>query len=256
MCDLGDEIFEQKALRQFAVFRFQSSCWNTSLRNDQCSREKISASRLRLSLGSSKLKRAVKSTLRNWYCAQIESRQSFRRKHPEDIACVHVGSGVLRQSELCALEKTGKLRFLIRRFQYYSVWKLKHIIFLFLAQNFELFGCKIDKIKTLIQFYLCDDPTKMRNHVSRFFWAFFDWWWCSRCVSAAPCCWIRVRARSSSASMLWCRTSCWTTIAWSDSTIATSTVHWIVIWILKWLRMPDCYRSFSREDVSVIKWPQ
>jgi hypothetical protein len=29
-----------------------------------------------------------------------------------------------------------------------------------LAQNFELFGCKIDKIETLIQFYLCDDSPK------------------------------------------------------------------------------------------------
>jgi hypothetical protein len=25
---------------------------------------------------------------------------------------------------------------------------------------------------------------------------------------------------------------------------------------LKWLRMPDCYRRLSREDVSVITWPQ
>ena len=124
----------------------------------------------------------------NWTAAKLSAQTSW-------------GHGLRARRKRCAatessapLEKTGKVRFLIRRFQYYSVWKLKHIIFLFLAQNFELFGCKMNKIETLIRFYLCDDSPRCGiTFPASFELSTDDEPWCGRCVSAAPC-WIRVRA--------------------------------------------------------------
>ena len=129
---------------------------------------------------------------------------------------------------------------IITRFQCSFRLKIgKPIIFLFLSTSVA----KWKKIKRLIQFYLCDNIPKCGISISRFFWA--------STLDA-----VDASAATMSQSMRWWRTSCRTTITFSDSTIATSTVDWIVIWIFKWLHMHDYYRRFSREDVSVIKWPQ